>query len=167
MRLAVLAAAVDGKNSERGGPSDELCKRALRLTVVSNWPVERWRSLGPVRASWSNAGVIVLGISFVDREALKDEGGKRGRSLVVEFDETGESIQPFPFNPIEAAEHHFFLFSFLEEAVDGLPFEAGPFLRLIILAQNGDDEVGLIVVERRKIQGGVRSKVMHSRCGFS
>src|SRR5262249_49853525 len=134
MRLAGLAAAVDQKNSERGGLSDELCKRALRLTVVSNRPVERWRNLGPVRASWSIAGVVVLGISFVDRQALKDEGGNRGASLVVEFCETGESIQPFPFNPIEAAEHHFCRSSFLEEAVDGLPFETAPFLCLIVLA---------------------------------
>jgi hypothetical protein len=135
-----------------------LCKRTPRLSVVSNRPVERWRNLGPVRASWSIAGVVVLRISFVDCEALKDEGGNCIGSLVVEIGETGESIQSFPFNPIEAAEHHSFLFSFLEKAVDGLPFEAGPFLRLIVLAQNGDDEVRLIVVERGKIQGEVAAR---------
>ena len=38
-------------------------------------------------------------------------------------------------------------FAFLKASVNGIPLEATPFLPLIIVTQDGDDEVGFIKIE--------------------
>jgi hypothetical protein len=94
--------------------------------------------------------------AFVERKALSDEGSDFGGSLIVEVNKPGESEQPVPCHPVEAAEHDFVTFTLHDEAVDGLPFEAAPFLLLVVVAQDGDDEVGFIVVEGRETEGKLR-----------
>jgi hypothetical protein len=129
------------------------CAKACCASLWSgDRPIEWWSDSGPVRAC-----IVVLGMAFVERKALSNEGGDFGGSLVVEVNKPSESVQPFPFHPIEAAEHDFVSFTPLDEAVDGLPFEAAPFLLLVVVAQD-DYEVGFIVVEIQEIEGKVTAR---------
>src|SRR5262249_6578223 len=156
---ASLADAVDREETERRGTGDELRKGVLRLAVVGDRPIEWWSDSRPVRACWSVAGIVVLGIAFVERKAFSDEGGDFGESLVVEINKPDESEQPLPCRLIEATEHDFVRFALPDKAVDGLPFEAAPFLILVVVvAQDSDDEVGFIVVEDREMEGKVTAR---------
>ena len=82
---------------------------------------------GMGRDEWgrANGEVVVFGVAFVE----------------------GEAFEGFGFDAGEPGEHDLLPPALLEEAANGLPFQAAPFLFFVVGTQDGDDEVGVVAIE--------------------
>src|SRR5258706_10482544 len=73
------------------------------------------------------------------------------RRLVIELHEAGAGIKAIGGRVIEAAKHDFAVVALLEKIENCIPFQTAPFVLLIVLGKNHDNEIGFIVIKGRQV----------------
>src|SRR5258706_5591651 len=73
------------------------------------------------------------------------------RRLVIELHEAGGGIKTIGGRVIEAAKHDFAVVALLEKIENCMPFQTAPFVLLIVLGKNNDNEIGFIVIKGRQV----------------
>ena len=100
----------------------------------------------------------MLRMSLVQSKSFEDKTGSLVRSFIVKLDEPCRRIEPPYRCVLKSAEHNIRVIALPQEIVNCGPLKSGPWLLIVIWADNHDHKVGVVIVKIRKINAKVASR---------